>query len=157
MVRWALGVLQGCPRPCSVSVLKKFANDMKLGQVLRCAMDRQILQDSQDKMIEWAGMWGMHFNTKKCMVMHYAQRNEVNPYFMDGERLQPTREESETEVLVSDTLKLGPQSAKAARKASTVLGQLTRAFHFRDRHTFICLYKQYVLPDLEFDVQAWSP
>jgi hypothetical protein len=105
MVRWALGVLQGCPRPCAASVFKKFANNMKLGQVLRCEMDRQILQDSQDKMTEWAGMWGMYFNTKKCMVMHYAQINEVNPYFMDGERLQPTREESETEVLVSDTKK----------------------------------------------------
>jgi hypothetical protein len=38
-----------------------------------------------------------------------------------------------------------------------MLGQLTRAFHFRDRHTFIRLYKQYILPHLEFAVKVWSP
>jgi ribonuclease P/MRP protein subunit RPP40 len=38
-----------------------------------------------------------------------------------------------------------------------VLGQIFRAFHFRDRFTFTNLYKQYVRPHLEFVVQAWSP
>jgi hypothetical protein len=38
-----------------------------------------------------------------------------------------------------------------------VLSQLSRAFHLRERHTFIRLYKQYVLPHLEFAIQAWSP
>jgi hypothetical protein len=38
-----------------------------------------------------------------------------------------------------------------------VLGQLHRLFHYRDRHTFVGLYKQYVLPHLEFAVQAWNP
>jgi ribonuclease P/MRP protein subunit RPP40 len=39
----------------------------------------------------------------------------------------------------------------------TVLNQLRRNFHYRDRHTFLRLYKQYVRPHLEFSVQAWSP
>jgi hypothetical protein len=38
-----------------------------------------------------------------------------------------------------------------------VLGQLTRAFHYRDRHTFIGLNKLYVFLLLEFAVQAWCP
>jgi hypothetical protein len=38
-----------------------------------------------------------------------------------------------------------------------MLGRLTRAFHYRDRNTFIRLYNQYVLPHLEFAIQAWSP
>jgi ribonuclease P/MRP protein subunit RPP40 len=44
-----------------------------------------------------------------------------------------------------------------ARTAQTVLGQLTRAFHYRDRHIFLRLYIQYVRPHLEFCVPAWSP
>ena len=32
-----------------------------------------------------------------------------------------------------------------------------RNFHYRDRFTFIRLYKQYVRPHLEFSVPAWSP
>jgi hypothetical protein len=42
------------------------------------------------------------------------------------------------------------QCAKAAHEACTVLGQLTRAFHYRDSHTFIGLYEQYALPYFEF-------
>jgi hypothetical protein len=30
-------------------------------------------------------------------------------------------------------------------------------FHYRDRFTFVRLYKQYVRPHLEFASQAWSP
>ena len=54
-------------------------------------------------------------------------------------------------------MKLTKQCQKAAQTASSVLGQITRAFHYRDRNTFIKLYKQYVRPHLEFAVTAWSP
>jgi hypothetical protein len=37
------------------------------------------------------------------------------------------------------------------------LGQISRAFHFRDRHVFKRLYVQYVRPHLEFASAAWSP
>jgi ribonuclease P/MRP protein subunit RPP40 len=39
----------------------------------------------------------------------------------------------------------------------SVLGQLRRNFHYRDRHIFLKLYKQYVRPHLEFSSPAWSP
>jgi hypothetical protein len=48
-------------------------------------------------------------------------------------------------------------AAKAAKTAQTVLGQITRAFQYRDKKVFMQLYKQYVRPHLEFAVQAWSP
>ena len=38
-----------------------------------------------------------------------------------------------------------------------MLAQILRAFHYRDRHVYISLYKQYVRPHLEFAVAAWSP
>ena len=34
---------------------------------------------------------------------------------------------------------------------------MARAFHYRDRHVFIRLFKQYVRPHLEFSTQARSP
>jgi hypothetical protein len=36
-------------------------------------------------------------------------------------------------------------------------GQLARAFHYRDRNTFVRLYTMYVRPHLEFSSVAWSP
>jgi ribonuclease P/MRP protein subunit RPP40 len=58
---------------------------------------------------------------------------------------------------VSKNLKPASQCKKAARTAQTVLSQISRAFHYRDRHIFIRLYVQYVRPHLEFAVPAWSP
>ncbi len=77
---------------------------------------------------------------------------------MKGQQLAETEEERAIAVMVSRHLK--PSSAQcrnAARTAQTVLGQLTRAFHYKDRHVFLRLYIQYVHPHLEFCVPAWSP
>ena len=49
------------------------------------------------------------------------------------------------------------QCAKAAQTGQAVLGQILRAFHYRDRHVFVRLYVQYVRPHIEFSTQAWSP
>jgi hypothetical protein len=45
----------------------------------------------------------MSFNTKKCMVMRYGERNKENPYNMAGEQLQATKEERGIRGLVSKT------------------------------------------------------
>jgi hypothetical protein len=60
-------------------------------------------------------------------------------------------------VEMAKNLKPSSQCVKAARTAQTVLSQLTRAFHYKDRHIFLRLYIQYVRPHLEFASAAWSP
>jgi ribonuclease P/MRP protein subunit RPP40 len=60
-------------------------------------------------------------------------------------------------VNMTSSLKPSQQCKKAARTAQTVLSQLARAFHFRDRHVFLRLYIQYVRPHLEYAVPAWVP
>jgi hypothetical protein len=104
----------------------------------------------------WAESWGMAFNVKKCMVMHFGYRNQRNPYYMMGEELLTTTEEWDIEVLVCNYLKPTAQCAKAAKTAGTVLGQLNQAFHFSDHFIFI-FYTKYILPHLEFASQAWIP
>ena len=47
--------------------------------------------------------------------------------------------------------------ATAAAKANQVLGQMSRALSYRDRVTWIRLYKIYVRHHLEYSVQSWSP
>ena len=49
------------------------------------------------------------------------------------------------------------QCREAARRATTVLSQISRVFMYRDKRTFLQLYKQFVRCHLEFAVQAWSP
>ncbi len=83
---------------------------------------------------------------KKCKVMHLGYNNPGQVYTMRGQALEETDEERDIGVEMSRSLKPSAQCAKAARTAQTVLSQMARAFHYRDRHIFLRLYKQYVRP-----------
>ena len=99
----------------------------------------------------------MAFNLAKCKVMHIGHRNPRYEYSMQNTPLEVTEEERDLGVITSSKLKPGAQCTKAAKTAQAVLGQIARAFHFRDRHIFLQLYITYVRPHLEFAGQAWSP
>ena len=52
---------------------------------------------------------------------------------------------------------MSEQCNKAARTATGVLGQVLRAFSYRNRTVLPRLFVQYVQPHLDFAVQAWRP
>ena len=135
----------------------KFADDTKVATIISEEADRDNLQRTLDELESWAQRWGMAFNVQKCKVMHVGPRNMQYNYSMNNMVLDTTKEERDLGVVMSATLKPKAQCAKAARTAQTVLSQIARAFHFRDKHVFLKLYIQYVRPHLEFAVQAWSP
>ena len=138
-------------------LLKKFADDTKIGKELVAQHSCEELQESLAGLTDWAATWGMQFNVAKCKVMHVGGRNPKFEYKMEGQVLQETTAEKDIGVIVNQKLKPSDQCRAAARTAQAVLGQLTRAFHYRDRHVFMRLYKQYVRPHLEFCTQAWAP
>ena len=140
-----------------LTILCKFADDTKLGKTITCDADRDELQESLDKLCKWSTDWCMRFNTDKCKVMHVGANNPQHEYFMFGDKLNKTNEEKDVGVIIQSNLKPSKQCAEAARKANQVLRQIMRAFHYRDKITFINLYKRYVRVHLEFSVQAWNP
>ena len=88
----------------------------------------------------------------KCKEMHLGNRNR-----QQANQLVATTEERDPGVVTTNKLKPSAQCVKAARTANTVLGQINRAFHFREKNVMVNLYKQYVRLHLEFVVQAWAP
>jgi uncharacterized protein YchJ len=60
-------------------------------------------------------------------------------------------------VCVTKSLKPSQQCVQAARSAQAVLSQISRAFHYRDRHIFKSRYVQYVRPHLEYAAVSWPP
>jgi ribonuclease P/MRP protein subunit RPP40 len=107
--------------------------------------------------VRWAEEWGMVFNVDKCKVMHVGRHNPQYEYYTKGQKLETTEEEKDVGVIVTRNLKPSTQCHKAATRATAVLNQLRKNFHYRDRRTFVRLYKQYVRPHLEFASPAWSP
>ena len=104
----------------------------------------------------------MLFNAGKCKVLHFGKKNPRYSYTMGGYAPAGTVlisdvEEKDVGVLVHQSLKPSKQCAKAAGKAKQVLGQMARAVTYRDKNTWLRLYKIYVRPHLEYAVQAWAP
>ena len=89
--------------------------------------------------------------------MHVGNSNQKHVYHMRGEVLQEVEEEKDVGVLIHKSMKPARHCRKAANTGMGVLNQIRRNFHFRDRHVFVRLYKQYVRPHLEFATAAWSP
>ena len=77
-------------------------------------------------------------------------------YEWGGGHLQKTNEEKYVGIMITHTLKLTLQCARTAAKANQVLGQLTRSISYRDKFTFIKLYKVYVRPHIQYCSSAWS-
>ncbi len=140
-----------------VEIVRKFADDTKMGQTVGSQEEKDKLQQAIDRLMEWATRWGMVFNVSKCKVMHLGHNNTRHEYKMNSQPLGTTEEERDIGVTVMKSLKPSAQCAKVARTAGVVLGQLNRAFYYRDRHVFKRLYCQYVRPHLEFAVPVWSP
>jgi ribonucleases P/MRP protein subunit RPP40 len=135
-------------------ILVKFADDTEVGQTIRSDTDRAVLQEALDELCSWSDVWGRSFNVGKCKVMHFGRNNPQHEYRMHGEKLDQVDSERDIGVIVH---KPAAQCAKAAATARAVLSQISRSFHYRDRCTFVRLYKTYVSPHLEFSTPAWSP
>ena len=51
-----------------ITIMNKFADDTKLGNVIHDQNDVINLQKCLDDLVEWAEVWGMKFNVDKCML-----------------------------------------------------------------------------------------
>ena len=133
-----------------ITVMKKFADDTKLGNVASSAESCRKMQECLDQLITWTDQWCMEFNVKKCKVMHVGRGNGEFQYTMNGTALQTCQQERDIGVLISNNLKPSTQCAEEARRANGILTQISRAFLYRDKKIFLQLYKQFVRCHLEF-------
>ncbi len=62
------------------SEVSKFADDTKVGRVIRTEKDAKELQGHLDRVYDWARKWQMEFNTGKCSVMSAGRNNPLHNY-----------------------------------------------------------------------------
>ena len=59
-----------------IRIMKKFADDTKLGHTASSEAERDELQRAMDNLGKWAELLGLEFNIKKCKVMHVCFNNQ---------------------------------------------------------------------------------
>ena len=142
--------------------LWKFADDTKVVRTVKDEADQSEFQADIDALKKWSDDWLMQFNASKCKVVHIGKHNPGYFYTMGGHApagcvLEESTGEKDLGVLESSTLKPSEQCAAASKKANQVLGQMANSLTYRDKNTWLKLYRQYVRPHLEYCVQAWCP
>ena len=130
----------------------KFADDTKLGQEIKSREDCERIQSALDTLERWAARWGMKYNTEKCHDLHMGRTNSAWNYTLNGQVLAKVDSERDIGVQVSGNLKMSEQCNKAARTATGVLGQVLRAFSYRNRTVLPRLFVHYVRPHMDFAV-----
>jgi hypothetical protein len=119
--------------------------------VVKCEEQTEELQATIDRLVKWSVEWQMLFNSDMCNILHLGPKNARFEYTMEGRVLEGVESEKDVGVIVHQSLKPSMQCAKA------ILGQLSRTVSYRNKDTFLKLYKVYVRPHLEYAVASWSP
>ena len=123
-------------------IMHKFADDTKWSRKVVNEEDRVSFQQGIDNLFKWSSDWQLTFNRDKCHVIQVGRSNARHKYTMEGSELERVQQEKDVGVIIAENLKPSLQCAKAAQKANSVLGLLTRGVGYRDK---------------EYAVAAWSP
>ena len=90
-------------------LISKFADDTKLGGVIRTSSDMLDLQADLDILSEWSERWQMKFNTDKCKAIRFGNFQSEDNYIMNGQQLDWVTEEKDLGVIVDETMKSSKQ------------------------------------------------
>ena len=140
-----------------ISIVNKFADDTKIGHIVQSQQEQIELQNCLNRLCSWADEWGMQFNVKKCNVIHFGRNNHNFEYKMNDVLLTSVSEERDVGVKITSNLKPSKHCVEIANKAKAILRQISKSFHYRDKKTFLNLYKTYVRCHLEYCTPVWSP
>ena len=139
----------------TVLMIKKFADDTKGCGIANTIVDCHAIQEQLDNIFNWSVEWQMLFNMDKCKVIHLGKNNRGTR--IRGTELIKSESEKYLGVYIHHTLSPGTHIAEAVKEANKKLGQLLRSVSYRDKVTFVNLYKQHVRCHLEYAVQCWNP
>ncbi|CAM5077298.1 unnamed protein product, partial [Eretmochelys imbricata] len=137
--------------------LSKFADDTKLGGEVDTLEGRDRVQRDLDKLEDRAKRNLMRFNKDKCRVLHLGRKNPMHRYRLGTEWLGSSSAEKDPGVTVDEKLDMSQRCALVAKKASGILGSISRVIASRSRDVIIPLYLTLVKPHLEYCVQFWAP
>ena len=99
-------------------LLKKFADDTKLGLVVDQYEQCMQVQKQLDSIYQWSKDWQMLFNHDKCVVLHLGSENARHTYYLNGQEIKSTECEKDLGVFIHSSLKPSVHIAEIVKKAN---------------------------------------
>jgi len=134
----------------------KFADDSKIGKIVKNENDELVFQKAIDAMTVWCKENGMSLHPEKCSIMKFGSKGTDGTFTLMENNLKESTCERDLGVFISSDLKSTKHVQEITSKANGVLSRLKRTVTYRNR-VFVDLYKVYVRPILESNSVVWNP
>ncbi|BHF82122.1 hypothetical protein SprV_0802525900 [Sparganum proliferum] len=136
-----------------------FADDIKIWSTIRSEVDKARLLTNLDPLEQWSKDWLLPFNVNKCNFLRVGVTSSPKStvYRLTDKPLQEVDAQKDLGVWITTSLKPSLQCSKVAKSAISILYLVKRAFSSFDEDCFAKVFQTFVLPHLEFAIQAWRP
>lgn len=143
------------------SVIKTFADDTKVTQQICSPEDSKILQESLEKIYEWARKNNMKFNSSKFNLLRYGNNSELKQCTSykdpNNEIIKEEDHVKDLGVQMSANLTFTEHITLVSKKAKRLVYWILRAFKTRKKEPLLKLYCTLVQPRLDYCSQLFSP
>jgi len=137
-------------------VCSMFADDIKISRAIDTAQSAIELQVALDKIVEWAEVWQMKLNSKKCAVLSIGKQFEF-PYSISNDILPHSLSTLDLGVLIDSKLKFSLHCDKVYKSASCRSALILRCFKSRNKELLTKAFVTYVRPLLEYATEVFNP
>lgn len=140
---------------CGVSL---FADDTLIYQTVRDGIEENRFQENIDRLKEWSDRWMMNFNTAKCSVILFNEKQgRGTSYKLGGQILGVESEVKYLGVTIQDDLKFRKHITDKISKASQALGMIKRCLYGAPKKAKMLAYTSLCRPHLEYASAVWDP
>lgn len=141
--------------------LSSFADDTRTSKEIKNLIDSFKLQHDLNKIYEWADHNNMEFNNSKFEHLQYGKNEDLHAetYYMtsNGRKIEKKQHVKDLGVIMSHDCSFTEHINNVVKKAEEVSGWILRTFNTRARSPMLTLWKQLVIPHLDYCSQLWSP
>jgi len=136
-----------------------FADDILICKTIQTPHDHQILQDDLNCLTRWASDWSKDFNISKCKILQITTHHikSVFTYKTSNIPLTAVFEHNYLGIRLHHKLSWDPHVNYICNKANRLLGFLKRNLYSAPSEIKEHVYKQLVLPSIEYCSAIWDP
>lgn len=139
--------------------LSNFADDKKIGVIVKNLDDAQRLQGAIDKFLLWCKENDLDINFSKCKLFSLYTKNKpiIYNYTIDGRPIERVSEIRDLGVIIDRKMNFNRHIEYVCNKANAALQFVKRQSFYFEKDIIKILYFALVRSNLEFASVIWSP
>jgi hypothetical protein len=146
---------------CKYTNISCFADDTRILATIKGEADVRNAQEDLDKVAMWADKNNMKFNKNKFELVRYGKDNklikETSYVTENGNKIQEKESLRDLGVRMQNNATFDDHIARVESSGKKWCSWVLRTFRTRQKDTMMLLWKQLILPRIEYCSPLWAP